>query len=150
MGLAARTGCLFSGGYGRRRRDSRAKNRFEGRLVNNKEKGAAAEEAAAEYLSARGCRVLTRNYRTALGEIDLIAEQEDLLIFVEVRSRREISRGLPQETVNRAKQQKIRRVATQYLKHHQAMERFCRFDVVGILLGRQNQVESVEWIQDAF
>jgi putative endonuclease len=118
--------------------------------VNNKEKGVLAEEAAAEYISARGCRVIARNFRTSLGEIDLIAEEENTLVFVEVRSRRDVSRGLPQETVNRKKQQKIRRVAVQYLDCRQAAERPCRFDVVGVLLGEQGRVRSIEWIQNAF
>ncbi|MDR1205572.1 MAG: YraN family protein [Peptococcaceae bacterium] len=118
--------------------------------MNNKEKGALAEEAAAKYLAGEGCRIVERNFRTRLGEIDLIAEKEGVLVFVEVRSRREASRGLPQETVNQRKRQKIRRVATQYLKRHFDMERLCRFDVVGILLGNRDQVQSVEWIQDAF
>jgi putative endonuclease len=122
--------------------------------VNNKEtnqeKGALAEDAAAKHLIAEGCRVVERNFRTSLGEIDLIAEEEGVLVFVEVRSRREASRGLPQETVNQRKRQRIRRVATQYLKRHFDMERPCRFDVVGIMLGDRNQVLSIEWIQDAF
>jgi putative endonuclease len=119
-------------------------------IVNTREKGALAEDAAAEYLAAEGCRIIERNFRTPLGEIDLIAEEEDVLIFVEVRSRRGVSQGLPQETVNRRKQQRIRRVATQYLKRRFDMDRLCRFDVVGILLGDRSQIESVEWIRDAF
>lgn len=112
-------------------------------------RGQLAENAAVQYLEKEGYRVLTRNFRTALGELDIIAEEVDYLVFVEVRSRNKKTYGLPQETVDWRKQAKIRRMANQYLKLKCAWERNCRFDVVGVLF-EDDTITSIELIKDAF
>lgn len=112
-------------------------------------RGQLAENAAVQYLEKKGYRVLTRNFRTTLGELDIIAEDEDYLVFVEVRSRNKDTYGLPQETVDWRKQAKIRRMANQYLKIKCAWERNCRFDVVGVLF-EDDTITSIELIKDAF
>lgn len=118
--------------------------------MNRIEAGRRAEEAAVEYLQHQGYIILERNYRTSLGEIDIIAEDRDSLVFIEVRSRLGTKFGLPQETVNWAKQQKLRRLANQYLKTRGAWRRNCRFDVIGILFNEQGKIKSIELIRDAF
>ena len=113
-------------------------------------RGQLAEDAAVRYLQRQGYRIVERNFRSRLGEIDIITEHEGYIVFVEVRSRRGSSFGVPQETVNRTKQGKVRRMATQYLKFKGAWQRPCRFDVVGVILDRADNIESVELIRDAF
>jgi len=72
--------------------------------------GARAEAAAARYLKRRGYRILERNLRTRIGEIDIVATHDDWLVVVEVRSRREDSPVSPRETLTRQKQRKLRAV----------------------------------------
>jgi putative endonuclease len=122
----------------------------KGERMDRKRMGQVAEEAAVHYLKHQGYQILERNYRSPLGEIDIIAEDRDTLVFIEVRSRQGTRFGLPQETVNWAKQQKVKRMATHYLKAKNAWKKACRFDVVGILFNEEGEVKSLELIRDAF
>jgi putative endonuclease len=112
--------------------------------------GRKAEDAAAQYLHNQGYRIIERNFRCPLGEMDIIAEDIDVLVFVEVRSKRSSYFGLPQETVAWVKQQKLRRLASYYLKVKKAWDKNCRFDVVGVLFDEENKIKSLELIKDAF
>lgn len=112
--------------------------------------GQKAEGAAATYLSGQGFVILERNFRSPLGEIDIIALDRDCLVFIEVRSRRGTRYGLPQETVNWTKQQKLRKLAKLYLKARGIGDKPCRFDVVGILFDENGAIKSIELIRDAF
>ncbi|MGI6587669.1 MAG: YraN family protein [Peptococcia bacterium] len=112
--------------------------------------GRKAEEIAVKYLEGQGYRIIERNFRCSFGEIDIIAEDVDVLVFVEVRSRRNSFFGLPQETVVWSKQQKLRRLASYYLKEKQAWEKKCRFDVIGVLFDEENKIKSLDLIKDAF
>ncbi len=112
--------------------------------------GRKAEDAAAEYLKQQGYRLRERNFRCALGEIDIIAEDGDVLAFVEVRSRTSAFFGLPQETVNWNKQRKLRRLAAYYLAGKKEWQRKCRFDVIGVLFDQQQTIKTLELLKDAF
>ena len=120
--------------------------------MNRIEKGKQAEAAAFSYLEARGYQIIQRNYSTPLGEIDLIAEKDGVLIFTEVRSRQGTNYGLPQETVNKRKQQKIRKVAALYIKQNRLWKCDCRFDVIGVVFisSQYDEIQSIEHIEDAF
>jgi len=111
--------------------------------------GAEGETVAAEFLRRAGLRILERRYRTRLGEIDLIAEDGTVLVFVEVKARRGSGFGRPAEAVDRRKQQRLGRVATLYLQRRGWLERSCRFDVVEILAGSDGRYR-VEHLVDAF
>lgn len=113
-------------------------------------RGRLAEDAAVRYLQKLGYQIRERNFRSPLGELDIIAEERDCLVFVEVRSRRGSSFGLPQETVNGTKQAKVRRMASLYLKYKGIGDKPCRFDVVGVLLNNENEIEAIDLIKDAF
>lgn len=108
------------------------------------ETGRDAEDRAAAFLEERGFRVLERNFRTRSGELDLICEDGDCLVFVEVRSRASGDRGDALETVGIAKQRQIARIAQQYLDRRRPRHRDIRFDVVGITDG------DIVHIADAF
>jgi len=111
--------------------------------------GLSAEQQACDYLLGRGLALVERNYRTPHGEIDLIMRDAKGMVFVEVRFRRSRDFGGPAESVNRAKQDKLRASAAHYLQRHRgAAKRPCRFDVVA-LSGAPGQ-EQLEWLPDAF
>lgn len=107
--------------------------------------GDAAEDQAVSYLSAKGLRAISRNYRCKFGEIDLIAEEGDTLVFVEVRYRKNDYFGSALESVTVKKQRKIITTARYYLAEKKLGEsRPIRFDVVGIT---ENETQ---WIKNAF
>jgi putative endonuclease len=110
--------------------------------------GAQGEEIAAEYLVKRGYRILQRNYRTALGEIDIVAREGNVLVFVEVKARSGSRFGPPQSAVDLRKQTKMIRVALAYLRHKRIDPCDCRFDVVAVVKGSSGI--QVELFQNAF
>lgn len=95
--------------------------------------GRRGEQLAASYLERCGYRLIERNYRIAQGEIDLIAEDGEVLCFVEVRSRRDAEHGHPLETVGTRKQARLIRAARHYLASRALGDRTVRFDVVSIV-----------------
>jgi len=113
-------------------------------------RGRLAEDAVVRYLQKQGYQIRERNFRSPLGELDIIAEDVNCLVFVEVRSRRGSAFGLPQETVNGTKQAKVRRMASLYLKYKGMRDRPCRFDVVGVIFNNENEIETIDLIKDAF
>ena len=113
--------------------------------MNKRAAGAAYEQKAADYLEERGCRILERNFRCRAGEIDLIAEDQGYLVFVEVKYRSDARAGYGGEAVDERKQKRIIRAAQWYLQKMQIPpEHPCRFDVITFLS------EEVTWIRDAF
>jgi putative endonuclease len=97
--------------------------------------GDAGEEAAAELLRGRGYRIVARQHRCRRGEVDLIVEKGETLVFVEVRTRATAAFGGPEETVGRAKQQRILAAAQDFLARRRGPERGLRFDVVAVVDG---------------
>ncbi|MBQ7515418.1 MAG: YraN family protein [Schwartzia sp.] len=100
--------------------------------MNTKNLGNSGEEAAARYLAACRYRIRERQYRCPLGEIDLIAERDGWLVFIEVKTRRSLRYGAPALAVTPTKQRRIIRTATWYLQQHPPADRPCRFDVVEV------------------
>jgi len=108
-------------------------------------KGAEAEALAGEHLERAGLRILTRNYRCPQGEIDLVVEDRDVLVFVEVRYRHTSGFGSAMESVDRRKQQRLIAAARHYLAA-QHIDCPCRFDVVAIT----GTPSTLEWLRNAF
>ena len=101
--------------------------------MNKREVGSRYELQAAAYLQQKGMQILEKNYRCRIGEVDLIGRDQEYLVFVEVKFRRNLSYGAPAEAVTLLKQMTIRRVAEWYLAQRGlAAETPCRFDLVGI------------------
>ena len=109
------------------------------------EHGALAEEAAADFLSGRGLRLLERNYRCRFGEIDLIMTDGRPLVFVEERYRRNMSFGGAGESITATKREKLLRAARHYMAASKGFPA-CRFDAV-LLNG---DTKELEWIENAF
>jgi putative endonuclease len=95
--------------------------------------GRMGEEAAAAYLRRAGYRILARNYACPLGEIDLIGETDDTIVFVEVKTRSAGSLGRPDQAVTGVKRGRLVRAAAAFLSEHDGWERPCRFDVVAVV-----------------
>jgi putative endonuclease len=94
--------------------------------------GAANEDVAETYLRRRGYRILERNFKTKIGELDIIAREGDVLCFVEVRSRGTDRFGDAIETVDHFKRARVSRMAQLYLTWRQPTFTVARFDVLGI------------------
>lgn len=112
------------------------------------QKGRQSEAVAAEFLERHGLHVVARNVRCPLGEIDLVAEEGQRLVFVEVKSRFSGRYGLPQDAVSIAKQRKLTRLAQWYLKKHGLERRPARFDVIAITWKAEQP--EISWIVNAF
>lgn len=120
---------------------------LEKKLSSN-ERGQQAEELACCFLQEKGLKLLTRNYHTRHGEIDLIMRDNEALVFVEVRYRSNRQYGSAVESVDRRKQAKLISTAQHYLQQHRKAARSpCRFDVVGIIA---NGVDiEIDWLRNA-
>jgi putative endonuclease len=110
--------------------------------------GKEGEEIAEGYLKKKGFRMVERNYRCRGGEVDLIALDRRVIVFVEVKARNDASFGSPLESVHPRKQQRMTRAALIFLSEHKLHHREARFDVVGISFAGGAPV--VEHIQNAF
>ena len=111
--------------------------------------GRWGEEAARLALEGAGLRVLEQRWRSRAGEIDLIALDGDVVVFVEVKTRRGNAYGIPSEAIVRRKQQRIGRVALAYLVRRRLHGRICRFDVVEVTAA-PGSPPGVRHIRDAF
>ncbi len=113
--------------------------------------GAEGERAARAFLLDNGYRILYENYSTPLGEIDLIAREGDVVVFVEVKARVSRDFGPPQSSVTLTKQRQIIKAAGLFLERERLTEAPCRFDVVAVTFeGRRGQRPEVLLIRDAF
>lgn len=109
--------------------------------------GDRGERAAARYLKQRGMRILDRGYRIPQGEVDLIARDGDIVVFVEVKTRKQ---GTPAEAVNLAKQKRLTEAALHFLKRHHLLEGRWRFDIIAIVWPEVGGEPTIEHIPNAF
>ncbi|KWX72591.1 endonuclease [Paenibacillus riograndensis] len=118
---------------------------------SRKQKGAAGEKAAVQYLSAHGYRIIDRNWRCRSGELDIIAEYGEVLIFVEVRSRSGSPlQGTPEESVDERKIRQVRATARVYLHMKGQEERRVSFDVITVMLNEKLGISALHHIREAF
>jgi putative endonuclease len=111
--------------------------------------GQTSEARAEQYLREKGYRILERNLRTRLGELDLVAEDAGVLVFVEVKARASEAFGGALLAVDRRKRAKLVALASQYLAQRHWMHRMCRFDVV-LVQGQASAELQVEHVPNAF
>jgi len=112
------------------------------------ELGRRGEELAEAFLRTHDYTIVARNYRCRAGEIDLVALDGAVLVFVEVRSRRGVAAGTPLESVDGRKQAQVARVARHFLAGHGWLDRDARFDVVGVRF--DEEPPAVEHVRGAF
>ena len=112
--------------------------------MNKRQIGSIGEDMAVEFLKSRGVKILERNYQNRFGEIDIIGREDNTLLFIEVKYRKNESFGYPREAVGFAKREKIRKMARFFLNENHYYHYNIRFDCIGII-GSQ-----IEWIKGAF
>lgn len=118
---------------------------------NSREIGRKGEQKAAEFLIQKGYAILKQNYRWARGEIDIVAQDGNTLIFVEVKTSAGTGKfGEPEIWVTPRKQQQIGRVASRYLQEYEITDTDCRFDVIGVTYHRNQwhlkHIENAFWL----
>ncbi len=117
-------------------------------MRNRRAVGQEGEALAASYLKERGMRIVDRNVRCALGEIDLVGLDGDTIVFVEVRTRSSLVKGSAKESITAGKQRRLVRLAQWYLKAKRWENRSARFDVVAVTwIG---ETPELDWIPNAF
>lgn len=112
--------------------------------MNNVEKGRIGEKIARRYLKLRLYKILETNYRRKTGEIDIIAKKGRYIIFVEVKYRKNINKGLPREAVTPFKQRQIKRTAEMYIMENN-VKNDLRFDVIEILDKKIEHIKNAFW-----
>ena len=115
----------------------------------NKLFGNRGERLAARFLKLQGYQIIARQARNRFGEIDLIALDNETIVFVEVKTRSSHSAGHPAEAVTLRKQRQMTKAALAWLRGKNLTERSCRFDVVAITLGDQSK-PRIEHLKNAF
>ena len=110
--------------------------------------GATGQQAAESFLQKKGYNVLARNFRKKFGEIDLVMQDGEYVVFVEVKARSALTHGHPREAVGSTKQKRIIETAQAYLAQHMLTDIGVRFDVVEVLM--QHGQVYVSHIENAF
>jgi putative endonuclease len=117
-------------------------------LTKRQQFGKESESLAVRHLKKNGYRILEQNYRNKLGEIDIIAKEKGVLVFIEVKARNTLLYGNPKWAVTPQKQRKISMIALYYLKATKQTHVKARFDVVALSLAKDNP--RIEIIKNAF
>jgi putative endonuclease len=112
--------------------------------------GGRGEEVAARFLARQGLAVLERNLRSRLGEVDIVAREGGVLVFVEVKTRRGPASDPPEAAVRAGKRARLARLALGYLAARRLGERSCRFDVVAVTLDADGEALAVRHHRGAF
>ncbi len=119
-------------------------------MLNNRQRlGKNGEETIAKYLRKNGYKILVRNYRCKVGEIDIIAFDRPYLVFIEVKTRSGLGFGSPASAVDSRKQRQISRAAQYYLAEQQLFDSPARFDVVSLLYSEGKSLQ-ISHINNAF
>ncbi|MBI4642002.1 MAG: YraN family protein [Candidatus Tectomicrobia bacterium] len=118
--------------------------------TNRREIGKKGEELATQFLIRKGYTILEQNYRSPLGEIDLIALDGLTIVFTEVKTRRSASFGPPALSVTKQKQKKLVKLAQMYILQKNLRAIACRFDVISIVARPDGSLEDLDHIENAF
>jgi len=116
-------------------------------MMKRRDTGIRGEQLACEFLGNNGYQIIERNFRCPGGEVDIIARYQDTLIFVEVRTKRSLRFGTPEESITPAKMEKLRNVAAYYWQSHDNLPDSWRIDVIAIEMngdGHPNRIELIE------
>jgi len=119
-------------------------------MKDNKRLGDIGEKVAIEYLKKQGYRIIETNFKCKQGEIDIIAADNDTIVFVEVKTRSSDVYGQPSEAVNYYKQRKIVQVALVYLAQRKLFDWMSRFDIVEVITDHTDKIININLIKNAF
>ena len=118
-------------------------------MMDRQEVGKLGEKAAQKFLKKRGYRIRETCFRCRHGEIDIIAEQKDCLVFVEVRTKSNLEFGTPEESITQAKKERLVASALTYTTTHQNIPSLWRIDVVAVELDDNGKAKRIELIENA-
>ena len=114
-----------------------------------KQFGESGEDLACRFLEKKGFQILKRNWRYGHGEIDIVAKDKDTLVFLEVKTRRNLEYGPPELAVTKSKQRQVKKMAEAYLYINEITNQECRIDVVAILI-LDKDTPQINHIENAF
>ena len=117
--------------------------------MKRREIGILGEKLAGDFLKKRGYRIIETNYRCPEGEIDIVAKHKDSLVFVEVRTKKSMQFGSPEESITPAKKDRMRASAYHYWQTHENLSPLWRIDVVAIELDHEGRLSRIELIENA-
>ena len=117
--------------------------------MKRKETGALGEKLAQDFLKKQGYRIIETNYRCPEGEIDIVARHKDTLVIVEVRTKKSLKFGSPEESITRTKMEKLRTLAAHYRQVHGDKPPEWRIDIVAIELDDRGKLSRIELIENA-
>ena len=113
-------------------------------MIDNIAKGKSGEELAKDYLVSLGYRILATNYRNRIGEIDIIAMDRDMLVFVEVKTRTSMSSGYAFEAVDFRKQRKIINTSLIYIKYYNYLDTQLRYDIIEVYMTKDFKINHLK------
>lgn len=111
--------------------------------------GILGEKLARDFLKKRGYRIVETNYRCPEGEVDIIARDRDFLVFVEVRTKKSLEFGSPEESITPVKKERMIAVASRYYQTHENLPQSWRIDVVAVELDQKDKLKRIELIENA-
>lgn len=117
--------------------------------MNREEVGKLGEKLAQKFLKKRGYRIRETNFHWRRGEIDIVAQQKDYLVFVEVRTKSSLDFGTPEESITQSKKEKLIALALAYINAHQNLPPLWRIDVVAVEVDQKGKARRIELIQNA-
>jgi len=113
------------------------------------ETGILGEKLAQNYLKKQGYRILETNYRCPHGEVDIIARHKDFLVFIEVRTKKSLDFGSPEESITPVKKERLRATALHYRQTHNDIPPLWRIDAVAIELDQKGKPSRIELFENA-
>ena len=117
--------------------------------MNRKDTGTLGEKLAKDFLKKRGYRIWETNYRCREGEIDIVAKHKDSLVFIEVRTKRSLEFGSPEESITPTKMRRLRATAAYYQQTHDNLPPLRRIDMVAVELDQKGKPSRIELIENA-
>jgi putative endonuclease len=117
--------------------------------MKRRETGILGEKLARGFLKKRGYRIVETNYRCPEGEVDIIARDRDFLVFVEVRTKKSLEFGSPEESITPVKKERMIAVASRYCQTHENLPQSWRIDVVAVELDQKDKPKRIELIENA-
>jgi putative endonuclease len=117
--------------------------------MKRRDTGILGEKLAKDFLKKRGYRIKETNYRCPEGEIDIVAKHKDYLVFVEVRAKKSLEFGSPEESITPVKKERMRATASYYRQTHNDLPLLWRIDVVAVELDQRGRLSRIELIENA-
>ncbi len=117
--------------------------------MTRRDTGILGEKLAKAFLKKRGYHIKETNYRCPEGEIDIVAKHKDYLVFVEVRTKKSLEFGSPEESITPAKKERMKATASHYQQTHNNLSALWRIDVVAVELDQKGKLSRIELIENA-